>query len=326
MDLESVRVYIVLDTVDTTQFDVLEVQRSKLTANGPYEEVTAATYEGARLPKGASGVVPDPAVSGPLVLANGMTLEFKIQGVSSRELTVTLSGSDPLSYGQVAQQIVAQSGQYLKSWATSSQLIIETVEIGPQVTLEITGGDAAPALGLPIGVVAQGKRARHMLENDKNVYEFVDPYGSQLFFYRVRQRHSITGLLGTWVGPFQAKGVPTQLEPIIGYVDMIDGSGRPLPDKEVLVYGKSSSQLIGGRVVAPLSERRLTDVKGRARFQLLRGQHVTVAIMGTDIVREVTVPTSEDVTLFNLLDPGIARDDAFDVQVPDVPYANRTTL
>jgi hypothetical protein len=59
---------------------------------------------------------------------------------------------------------------------------------------------------------------------------------------------------------------------------------------------------------------------------LVRGTKITVAIAGTDIVRDIDVPTDAAVSSFNLLDPTKGTNDAFKVQVPVFEYAARRSL
>jgi len=69
-----------------------------------------------------------------------------------------------------------------------------------------------------------------------------------------------------------------------------------------------------------------TDRDGHVEFMLVRGQSISVAVVGTDLIRTFTVPVDLTVLSFQLLDPTLSSNDVFRVQVPTLVYAERRTL
>jgi len=65
----------------------------------------------------------------------------------------------------------------------------------------------------------------------------------------------------------------------------------------------------------------LTDAVGHAETYLVRGSQVSVAIAGTNIVRDVEVPTVG--TSFDLGAALATADDVFQIHTPDIPAAVR---
>jgi hypothetical protein len=86
------------------------------------------------------------------------------------------------------------------------------------------------------------------------------------------------------------------------------------------LFEKSGALVSGNQLTA------LTDASGVASFSLVRGMTVEVAIDGTSLVRQITVPEDPAEGVFNLLDPAIGPDDYFRVKHPDIQYAYKRTL
>jgi hypothetical protein len=103
----------------------------------------------------------------------------------------------------------------------------------------------------------------------------------------------------------------------------VRADGSPLINQEVRLHIGFTGQSFGDKTVAGGDLRALTDDTGKAEFLLPRSQKVGVAITGTTLVRTITVP---DKDTFNLLDPDLADDDIFRVQVPDIVVAERRSL
>jgi hypothetical protein len=186
-------------------------------------------------------------------------------------------------------------------------------------------------LGLPTTTpdsLAYGHDARIPLVHGQQLYTFIDLHGSSENFYKTRFRNSQTDSLSEFSAPFSVKvtvGVsPSKL--IRGVVDLVDASGIPLANREVLVHNNYDGEMVDGMNVAGSVKGRLTDAQGHVEFMLVRGMSVTVAIHGTSLVRDITVPTDPALACFNLLDPAIGTDDVFRVQVPELDYAVRRSF
>ena len=124
----------------------------------------------------------------------------------------------------------------------------------------------------------------------------------------------------------QALGV-SSANVVCGQLDLVGLDGRPLGNVEVSVYNAFRGELVEGKLVAGGQQAKITNQNGRVEFNLVRGTRVTVAISGTNIVRDIVVPTDPAVSIFQLLgaDPPTG-DDHWKVQVPNLIYAERRSL
>jgi hypothetical protein len=310
-------------------FDRLEVWRSRGVEQGPYEPLHGATFTPARLPRGSGGP-PSPAQTGPGAALNGKTLELLIDEVTP--LTITFSGSDPITFAQAVTQILAQGENLVTAYVLDGALVVQTVQGGLRAVLRVTGGEAAPILGLATAEpdsLAFGLDARIVLRHGVENYGLVDPNGSADFFYKARFYNSTSNLASQFSPPFHGSP-PVGLAPASlcrCYVDLVDQSGMPAANMEVLVHNQFSGSVAEGKfVVAGGSQQLLTDARGHAEIFLVRGAKITVTIGGTALARDVLVPTDPAVQSLNLLVSDNGTDDLFTVQIPDLNYAVRRTM
>lgn len=311
------------------QFDSLEVWRSRSLEAGPYEALLGDTWTPAHLPLDVLGAAPSPAQTGPSLPLVGKTLLLRVN--KETDIAYVFTGTDPLTLAQAASQIQAGSVGLLFSYVLSARLIIETSLPGSGAVIEVTGGTAAPLLHLPTvdpSNVAYGKDARIPLVSGVSSYLFTDMNGSSTYFYKTRFYNANTQSYSAFGLPFTG-GAPAAIgaENLVrGLIDIVDLHGVAMANQTVLLYSRSNGVQVGGVVLAGGGARIKTDTAGRAEFLLVRGSEVTIALAGTNIVRDITVPTDPTVTSFNLLDPAYGQDDLFKVQVPNVDYAVRRTL
>ena len=102
----TVRLSIIVSEADWVGlFDQIQVFRSLDGPDGPFEELTATSWSPARLPKTA-GDQPSSPVTGASVNIVGEELELSID--LGLPLTITFSGSNPLTLAAVAAQIISQ--------------------------------------------------------------------------------------------------------------------------------------------------------------------------------------------------------------------------
>lgn len=314
-------------------FDVMEVWRSKLGQSGPYEELTAEAYKRARIPKDSPDQPAIPVV-GALVNISGLTLDVRVNEgrVDERDFTILFAGVDPLTSANAAAQITAQGLGRLNSYvATDGQLVVETTEAGTGASLKILSGDAAPTLGLPTvepDSSAFGRDARIALVEGQHAYTFTDQLGSAEYFYRSRFRNSLSGAVSEFADAPQLPTVtPTSDHVVTGQLDLIDPSGQPMAGREVRLDSKFNGNIVDGKIVAGRYLIKRTDVDGHVEFTLLRGQAISVVVVGTDMIHDVEVPEDTSISLFNLFDPAYAlQQDYFKIAVPDIPYMERRTL
>lgn len=309
-------------------YDRLEVWRSRTTIDGPYEELTAPETSRARLPKNALDE-PESPITGPFVTISGKELELLINGEDT--LTVVFTGVDPLSYSEIASQIIAQCSGFVHAYVSSTpQVVLESTSIGTGASLQVVGGDAAPLLNLPTvepESLAYGKEARLFL-SDELLYKFTDLRGSASYFYKVRFRNSNNDAVSEFSLPHNVAsklGVdPSNI--IIGKLDLVMTNGKPLINRSIRLRTEFSGSIVDGKLVAGSDVEKKTDENGHVEFTLIRGQKLTVAISGTNLVRTITVPTNPTITEFNLFDPSIDGEDVFKVQVPTRVFAPREAL
>jgi hypothetical protein len=299
-------------------FTHIEVYRSRSGEDGPFTEVTGQDWS-----------LPRHVISARSAVLSSRTLEFRVS--ETHDVTVTFSGPDPMSPATIASQIQSQSKGLLKASVLGSDLIIEALHAGATATLRVVGGDAAVLLGLPIiepDSVAFGTNARIPIIGGIDTYQFTDPHGDPSYFYKVRFGNNGLNQVSEYSEPFSASDVSTVDRSFLatGFIDLVDMEGSPIEDVEVRVRMKSRTTMLAGVLVAGTMLADRTDSRGHVEFDLPRGAEVTVVISGTSIARDVTVPTDSTVGMFNLLGPEYGSDDAFNVQVPDLEYANRRSL
>lgn len=308
-------------------FDRLEVWRSRGTALGPYEPLHDTGAMPARLPLNSEDP-PDVAATGPSVPLNGKLLQLLVD--ERIPINVTFSGTDPMTFAQAASQITAQSQNYLTAYVVGAVLVVQTVEVGLKTSLRVSGGDAAPLLGLStseLGSLAFGRDARFVLTHGVEDYSLLDPNGSPEFFYEARFFNSQTFVVSQFSRPFQGRplvGLPTSAL-CRCFVDLVDVNGEPATNQEVLVFGKFEGLQVGGKTITGGSLKLLTDEAGHAETLIPRGLHISVAIGGTTLVRDLDVPTDPAVESINMMGPS-GTNDVFTVQTPNIPYATRRSL
>jgi hypothetical protein len=259
----------------------------------------------------------------------GLALELLVN--ETTPISVTFTGVNPITFAAAATQITAAGNNLISSLVSAGVLAIQTAGVGEAMILRCTGGDAAPLLGLATTEpdnLAFGQDARIVLVATNQDYGFRDANGSPLFFYKSRFFNSQTQLTSDYSLPFrgpQAPGLP-QSDMVRCYVDLVDLSGVPFANQEVLIYNRFSGTQIDGKTVTGGSARLLTDVSGHAELLLPRGLDAVVSIPGTSLARDFTVPTDPTIQSISMLDPSVSVDDVFTVQQSNLPAAARTSL
>lgn len=320
---------IAVESVDwENRFDSMEIWRSRASVGGPYDVLTGDTWASARLPMGADNP-PSPPQTGPSLPLTTKKLNLLIDEL--KKVTVTFTGPDPVSLASAATQIQSQSVGLVTAYVLGSQLVIQTTTPGTGAVLRVVGGDAAPLFGFATtepGNLSFGLDARVQLVHGVSKYIFTDQNGSVSFFYKTRFFNSATHESSEYSLPFQGSGILT-IDPsnvIRGTVDLVDIAGVSIANQPVLLYNRFEGHLVEGKVIVGGGVNGLTDANGHIEFLLVRGSKISVAIGGTNLVRDVVVPTDPSLSSFNLLDPQFGTDDVFNVQVPNIDYAVRRAL
>lgn len=320
---------VVQESVFAGVFDQLEIWRSRNGEAGPFEEATAGSWLPARVPAGAPDAPATPE-TGRSAALSGLSLELLVKG---SPLSVTFSGGGPLTYAAAASQVNVQgAGQVAAYVAGDGTFVLQTVGAGTEETLQVLESEAAPLLGLPTtepGSLAFGRDTRISLRHGVEEYLFTDLRGARELFYKTRFRNRNTGATSEFSQVYSVGQAIGLGDLVCGKLELVGLDGRPLANHSVVVFNRLNFALHAstGKLVASQTLSKLTDRNGAAQFFLVRGVKVTVSIPGTDIVRDITVPTDPAVKVFGLLDAAVGDgDDVFKVQVPDIIYAERRSL
>lgn len=310
-------------------FDRFEVWRSRGTDMGPYEALHDDAWLPARLPLNTPDDPPAPPQTGPSIPLADKTIQFLINEYIP--VNITFAGPDPVSFGAAAAQIQAGSNGLLTAFVSNAVLIVQTVEPGLKASLRCVGGDAAPLLGFATtepGSLAFGRDARVVLRRGVPQYSVIDPNGSPAYFYKARFYDSFNRTVSQFSAPFQGtQNAGLDMSSLVlGYVNLVDVTGAPIENQEVLIYNNFNGLQVGGRVVVGGTQHLLTDAAGRVELLLARGALVTVAVGGTTLALEIEIPTDPAVQTLNLLTAGNGQNELFTVQIPNIPYAVRRTL
>lgn len=311
-------------------FNRIEVWRSASSPAGPFEALTADNWLPAVIPNDA-GVEPVTVVSGRQVLLGGLQLLVRVDAVD--DFVITFSDTGLISYAAAAAVITSQSAGRFRAYVDGTgSLVLVGMRPGTGAVLEVTGGDAAPLLGLPTTSpdnIAYGRDAHIGLVSRQQQYVFTDLRGSKTYFYRTRFINTVTQAVSEFSTSFsvgQALGIsPTNV--ICGYLDLVGTDGRPLGNQLVQVYAPTQTSLIEGKLVTGPRQALHTDINGHVEFTLIRGVKYTVSVTGTDLVREVLAPVDASVKMFSLFEKSVGvQDDLFTAVRPDIIYAERRTL
>jgi hypothetical protein len=311
-------------------FDRIEIWRSRVSPLGPFEALTALSWSPAILPRNAGGIPPLP-VTGRQVLLQGTQLLLKVDGVD--DLVVTFSTPGAVSYAAAAGTITTQgAGRFSAYVDGDGKVILLGTRPGTGAVLEVTGGDAAPLLGLPLHGpenIAYGRDAHIGLIPGQQQYLFTDLRGSKRYYYRTRFFNAQTLATSEFSTAFsvnQSLGI-SPANVVFGFVALVGTDGRPLVNQLVQVYAPTQSQLIEGKLVTGPRQARFTDVNGYVAFTLVRGVQYVVSVTGTDLVRNIQAPTDPTITMFSLFEKSIGlQDDLFTVDRPPLVYAEARTL
>lgn len=321
---ELVALHVNLTDEDWDGFNAMEFEVSRGLSTGPFDTLTAPTWTRARVPEDAGP--PGTPPSSPVVDIIGRTLKLQVDG-NDISYTFLDPGGGTITVEQAVAQLGSFSGQFI-AWITDgAQAVLETVSVGTASSLRVYSSEAASALQLPIGLYT-GKNGRPVHILGKERYVFYDTLGSSEYFYRMRFVNTVTGAHSSYTQPYPGsmpRGVTT-LNLITGKLKLAGVDGRPVPDRMVLVQMNHTLDGSDGFLLTEDPITKTTDRFGEVEFLLVRGAKVTVTIVGTDIVRDIEVPTDPAIGVFNLLDPSIGPDDYWKAQQPTIKWAQRRSL
>ena len=299
-------------------YNVIEVYRSVLGDGGPYTRLTEPAWESAVLPE-------DPRILSGSQNITGKDLQLRVNGTI--EVTVTFTGPDPVALTSAANQINALTPQVVAS-VEAGRFLLRSYIPGGMASLEVLGGDAAPSLGLTVGMVAYGADPDLRLQEGVSSYAIRDYFGSPGYFYKTRFRHTETGVKSAFSTPISGKTRTSVAGEniVVGFVRLATQEGKPSSRQEVLVHAPFLGTQVGEHTIVGGSQKYLTNDDGYCEVMLVRGMAIDVGIGGTSLMRRVNVPTDPAVSRFDLLSPDYGTDDAFAVKRLNLPFAERRNL
>jgi hypothetical protein len=296
-------------------FDRIEVQRS--VTGSPYSDAVSITK-----------AAPEPATLLGTVVQPYMGLygtQFKLRLNSGTEMTVPFTSSDPVSIQTVVDLLNMTVPGLVASDDGAGKLNLVTGMKGTRASLEITNGSANAALGFVTGQSDSGEDKNIQLMRGVSSYSYEDRFGAPTNYYRTRYLNSFSGNFSDWsdwILGVSGSGVqPANL--IFGIIKLAGVDGAALVNAKVTVVNVYNPIIQDGYFIAGRSKTVITDGIGQAQVTLVRGSTIDVIVEGTTVVRRILVPSVG--TSFDLLDPTIQTDDAFGIQVPDLPAAPRSS-
>jgi hypothetical protein len=297
-----------------SMFDLIQVFRSEDGETGDFFEITGATAAAATLLGTETSSF----------TLNGLTLKLEVDG--GDEQTIPFVTADPIAIDDLVDFINDNLTDAVASEDTGAVRITSDTT-GTLGTLEITGGTALTELGFTSSQKDNGEDARITLQAGVETYYYDDQSGDPDYYYKVRYYNSS---LDSWsdYGP-ASKGSIGSILPasdlIKAVVNLAGTDGKPVTDRKVVFYNKYvPPTVISDYLIADREVVISTDLLGYAETMLVKGAEVVVSIVGTSIVRHITVPSTG--TEFSVNDAIAAADDMFQIQVPDIPDAIRRTL
>jgi hypothetical protein len=302
-------------TVVLGSFNVLRVERSISGVVGPFVEITAPTATPASLT----------APNGGSLAVSGLTLQIQIS--NEPPALVTFTGTNPLTPAQIVSQINAVFSPDIATEVTN-HLKLTSPTTGTDSKVKILGGTSLSLFGFTVNQTDIGEDPYIALTSGQETYSYTDDAGEAGYFYRTWFFHTTTLLESPRSDPFE--GVPgtqvTSGQLSLATIDLVDLSGKALPNRKISVYPVSQPLLVEGFGV-DLGRAGITietDNSGHAETQLVRGSIVKVVFDGTSFIRTISVP---DVSTFDLLEALSAVPDQFSTAViPNLPAAPRRTM
>ena len=286
-------------------YDAFEVSRSRDGDAGPYEALMGCAWQPASFSI--------PYRSGYDVLDKHLNLlvDGRIQ------LDVVFTGTDPTTI--MSDLNAAMPGFITSSYSTGGPILLigSTVGLGASLSVD---GDAAALLGLIPQDIHYGQDAWGRLVQEQAVYFFIDPWGRDTDFYKIRLLNRATPDGGLKYSPIPGvpRGGAGAQHLIEGHIQLFDLTGRPFVNALVTLYASQRAfppNGMAGQMPATVTVR--TDRLGRASTLLIRGARLTLSVAGTNLAREILVP--QDGQSFDLLDPNVSVDnDAYKVQIPNI--------
>jgi hypothetical protein len=315
MAVIKIKVYVSeLDNV-LSLFNKIQVQRSEI--GTPFTDAKFIT----------AGLLTPPillgTVGGPYNLLQGKLFQIKVNGGSTQSITFT--SVNPITVSEAAKEFNLTIVGAIMSDNGEGKPKITGSLLGTAGTLEIMGGAAASILGFILGQKDTGKDLNIDLLTGVDSYTYDDQSGEASYWYRTRYYDSISGAFSSWSDWIQGtagSAIPVD-NLIIGKLKLADIDGMALVGAKVAIVNVFNPLIVEGFFISGRQKEIETNAMGEAEITLIKGSTIDVILSGTSIIRRIVVPSSG--TLFDLMDPNLVQDDPFQIQVPDLPAAPRST-
>jgi hypothetical protein len=221
------------------------------------------------------------------------------------------------------QAAITLAGLAATASDSGGKLKIVTDDSGTQFTLEMISSAGLAVLGFTAGQKDNGEAAHVSLQVSVDSYEFDDGSGAASYYYRTRYFNTSNGTYSAWSDWTQGTTAAAvdSADLIIAKVFLAELDGTAMDGAKIIIKNVWNPSKADGYGIFGSNLALETDGVGYAETTLVKGSVVDVIFSGTSIIRRITVPTTG--TEFDLLDDGLVIDDAFEIQVPDLPYAPR---
>lgn len=291
-------------------YDEMQVYRSEVGPDGPWTQIAGTASVAQVLGDNTS----EP------FLINGKTLLLKFNNLTT--FTTTFVSVDPADAAAVAAEIDAVVTGTGTAIASGGRVLVSSVLMGTQASVEVTGGTGYANLGFQLADFGLGTTDAITLVAGTQDYSFSDYNGSADYWYRTRYYNSGSGAASEFSVPMPATAVRRlpSTDLITGTCSLIDLRGNALANQDVVVVNLWEPSIHSGYGVFGCEERVTTDADGYAEVTVIKGSLIDVFFPGTSVRRRIRVPDTG--SSFDLLGSGLAEDE-FGIQVPVLRVAER---
>lgn len=208
------------------------------------------------------------------------------------------------------------------SSVSGNSIILESSTSGRVSSLEITYIDTN-VLGISSGMKVYGKDPRLTLIGGTVSYTYTDVQGTVGQYYKWRYTANGVNPKSQYYGPVAGLDLPVSgVLTSIATAKFIGPDGRPFKGKIYINAEGQPFAISGYNVIFQDTITVEADDTGFLQYPLVQGTQITVAIEGTKVVREITVPNTSS---FDLLSAIAAAPDPFTVQTTP-PYLIRRSI
>lgn len=290
-------------------YDMLCIEKSFISASGPFSEITAA----------AAAAATKTGNKKELFSLGTDQFDFYIDGVLQSVVfageTTALAAAAAVTAQTTA--VAVDSGGYVQ---------LSSPTTGLSSSLEVRLSTEA---GITLGFYADdydiGEAARIALVTDQLLYSLVDYHTDPSYWYRARLYSTSTLTYGDYFTPFVARpydSVPVA-NLIYGTLQLMDSEGKPVEGRMITVEYRRLGA-VGAKVINGPMYSYYTDAAGAIDVPLVKESEIRVAVEGTRMVRDVQVPSTG--SSFSLFDPSVQEFDELGIASYNAPDLTRESF